>query len=715
MAMDSKKPKINVNNGYNGGLNNAVKSSPSFDPRAKQNANPKNGIKKELIKTGIKKAAQAYGVPEAATEQLLNSSTGEEALNAASSAPTISQGAVEGTKVIIRKTLIKNLPLIAGPFLIILLFFILIFSKDAFGGIGDATDIYEDLRNEITEVVSSYRRTAELDGNLILATLIAYNDMEDIENDSSNSKNIAYMKNQVSKLAKYQIMTTKTCSDDSSTIRKIASNDDFLNETNNNCVLDDVEESYSLSIEEGRIDDDNSGSVYYWNLIDEGFIFNYYNEYMPNKDDEASDENKKKIADIISEIYSYYKVMDKQSFVTAVSVCNKGITVDGVTMDLEDYIKGVVYAELGDKDVPIEALKAQAVVSRSLALNVTNNCTRELTNKNIQKYKEGYEDNPLVVEAVDDTMGRYISLDDKPFYASFTTFPSKSSSCNVKCNNSSCTADFSYDMHNKLGSHTLSIPKNLSYFDIESYVNDTSSNAGCIGMSQLGAWYDAENGLTYEEIIEKYYSDKVVITVGATEGLVKDENGYLKRVSRATIDNLYYYAATADLSKGFAGLGSYEGECAWYAVRRTNEIIATMGLQNMYKYVTNGGDGNGFCTADDYQQFEHSYNPNDSTLRAGSIISWNSDKHKYGHVAVVEAVYRDSNGNIISIDISEAGISFGSLAKAGFTTSSQLWNYSGSDKLRKRSIICEENGCQHFKNISMETIKYNFICYLKIT
>ena len=109
MAMDSKKPKINVNNGYNGDLNNAVKSSPSFDPRAKQNANPKNGIKKELIKTGIKKAAQAYGVPEAATEQLLNSSTGEEALNAASSAPTISQGAVEGTKVIIRKTLIKNI------------------------------------------------------------------------------------------------------------------------------------------------------------------------------------------------------------------------------------------------------------------------------------------------------------------------------------------------------------------------------------------------------------------------------------------------------------------------------------------------------------------------------------------------------------------------------------------------------------------------------
>lgn len=313
MAMDSKKPKINVNNGYNGGLNNAVKSSPSFDPRAKQNANPKNGIKKELIKTGIKKAAQAYGVPEAATEQLLNSSTGEEALNAASSAPTISQGAVEGTKVIIRKTLIKNIPLIAGPFLIILLFFIIIFSKDAFGGIGDGTDQYEELRKEIGSVISKYSSKTDVDGVLILATLIGYNDMEDIENNASNSKNMAYLKKQVSKLAEYQIMTTKTCSDDSSTMRKIASNDDFLSETNNKCVSEEVDESYSLSIEEGKITDDNSGSVYYWNLIDEGFIFDFYNDYMPNKSDANSSENTKKISEIISEIYLYYASLKEAS------------------------------------------------------------------------------------------------------------------------------------------------------------------------------------------------------------------------------------------------------------------------------------------------------------------------------------------------------------------------------------------------------------------
>lgn len=313
MAMDSKKPKINVNNGYNGDLNNAVKSSPSFDPRAKQNVNPKNGIKKELIKTGIKKAAQAYGVPEAATEQLLNSSTGEEALNAASSAPTISQGAVEGTKVIIRKTLIKNIPLIAGPFLIILLFFIIIFSKDTFGGIGDGTDQYEELRKEIGSVISKYSSKTDVDGVLILATLIGYNDMEDIENNASNSKNMAYLKKQVSKLAEYQIMTTKTCSDDSSTMRKIASNDDFLSETNNKCVSEEVDESYSLSIEEGKITDDNSGSVYYWNLIDEGFIFDFYNDYMPNKSDANSSENTKKISEIISEIYLYYASLKEAS------------------------------------------------------------------------------------------------------------------------------------------------------------------------------------------------------------------------------------------------------------------------------------------------------------------------------------------------------------------------------------------------------------------
>lgn len=317
MAIDSKKPKINVNNGYNGSLNNAMKSSSSFDPRSKNNkggiSSPQKNIKKKLITEGIKKAAQVYGVPESATESILETDTGKEAIDVASSAPTITEGAKDAAKVITKKVLIKSIPFIALPFLFLLLIFILIFSKDTFGGIGDGTDQYEELRKEIGSVISKYSFKTDVDGVLILATLIGYNDMEDIENNVSNSKNMAYLKKQVSKLAEYQIMTTKTCPDDSSTMRKIASNDDFLNETNNNCVSEEVDESYSLSIEEGKINDDNSGSVYYWNLIDEGFIFEFYNDYMPNKSDANSSENTKKISEIISDIYLYYASLKEAS------------------------------------------------------------------------------------------------------------------------------------------------------------------------------------------------------------------------------------------------------------------------------------------------------------------------------------------------------------------------------------------------------------------
>lgn len=721
MAMDSKKPNINVNNGYNGGLNSAMKSSSSFDPRSKKNQNNKGGaaspqkaVKKKLITEGVKKAAQVYGVPEAATESILNTDTGKEAVDAAASAPTITEGAKDAAKVITKKVFIQSIPLIILPFLFLLLIFIIIFSKDTFGGLGDDTDTYEELRGEITKVVSSYRSKTNVDGNLILATLVAYNDMEDIENEEISSKNMAYMKKQVSKLAEYQIMTTKTCSYDSSTMRKIASNDDLIGEANYNCVSDMEGESYSISIDEGKIDDDNSGGVYYWNLIDEGFIFDYYNDYMINKDDKNSSENDEVISNIISEIYDYYNMMDKQSFIGITSICSNGITVDGVTMNFEDYIKGVVYSELGGKQVPIEALKAQAVAARSVALYVTNNCTRELVNNNVQSYREGHEANPNIAEAVDSTMGQYLSWNEKPFYAAFSTFPPIDGNCNVTCDDSSCSADLYYDWNKKLGSHRVSIPKGLSYFNIEDYVYALTFKGHCTGMSQLGAWYDAESGLTYEEILEKYYSDQVVLTVGATEGLEKDANGFLKRVSRATIDNPYYYANSPDYSNGYIGLGTNEGECAWYAVRRTNEIIATMGLQNEYSYVTSGGNGNGFCYASDYNQFEHSNNPNDPNLKAGSLISWNSSEHSYGHIAVVEAVYRDSNGDITSIDISEAGVSFGNPVKAGLTNSRELWSYNGPDILKKRSLVCEDNGCQNFRNINMNTIKYNFICYLKV-
>lgn len=318
MAENSNNPK-NVNSNKQGELKtHARSSSPSFDPRANKNRqmpniDPRKQVKRKMLTEGIKKGAQTFGVPEAATEQFLNTETGKEAVDAAVNSSSVSEGARSVVKVITTKSLIKYIPLIAAPFLFIILAFLVIFGKDTFGGIGDGTDIYEDLRKEIARTISNYNGKADIDGTLILATLIGYQDSEEIEDESVTAKNIAHMKSRVDELAEYQIMTTKACSDDSSTIRQIASNDSVLGDGNYNCVSEMEGEYYTLSIEEGNYNDDNSGSVYYWNLIDEHFIFDFYNDYMIDKNNPDSPENDEKIEEIISDIYVYYESLKAAS------------------------------------------------------------------------------------------------------------------------------------------------------------------------------------------------------------------------------------------------------------------------------------------------------------------------------------------------------------------------------------------------------------------
>lgn len=718
----------NIDNFQNKGEMNgrAVNSSPSFNTpknyyKNNQSGLPiKNQIKRTVIKEGIKKGAQAYGIPEVATEQILESQQGKEILDAASNANTPTEGAKEIVKVVAKRQMMNMLPALILPLLLVLVIGGLFMGKFAVSGLGDNDGgVFQELKDEIQRVARKHSSKVKVDEDLIFATLVSYKSDEDYLNRGETFKNMSYMKKQVEKLVLYQIMTTKKCDLDSSTMRKIASNDELFQETNYNCVEKDMDGDgdidkddekiviYTLSNQRGDYRSDNSGSTYFWNLIDEDFIFNYYNEYMFNQKDNTTGENVERINEIIDYIYSFYELMDKKNF-SDQPLCSDGITVDGVTMDLEDYVKGVIYTEIGNSDVPEEAIKAMAVAVRSNVLSSSNSCTREIhSNTSNLKYTDGYESNQNLVNAVDGTSGQYLVQDDQIFSATVTTFPDIGSECNVTCDNNYCSADLSYDYDGKLGTHRVTVPRYVNGVDI---ANDGVGS--CSGMSIYAITDDATDGKTYDKILDDHYSDTVETVSPTVDGLI-NENGFLKRVQRAKRDNLYYYATSTDSSKGYIS-GGLEGECAWYAVKRTNEIIATMGLDNKYNYVYGGGNGRDFCYAGDYKQFEKSTNPNDPTLKAGAIISWYDSS--YGHVAVVEAVYRDANGNITSIDISEAGIGFGQYGRNART----IINNSSNSTL-KRKENCEGNGsgCQRFKNISMSNIKnlygqQQFICYLKI-
>ena len=725
----------NNNNEYlkqKGGMNGrAINSSPSFNTpknyyKNNNSSQPiKNQVRRTVIKEGIKKGAGAYGIPEAVTERILESNQGREILDAASNAKTPTEGAKEIVKVVTKRQIINMLPSLIVPFILILAIAGLFMGKFAVSGLGESDGaVYKELRDHIKKVAQKHSSKVKVDENLIFATLVSYKGDEDYlgdENslaDTKRFKNMDHMKAQVEKLVLFQIMTITECEYDSSTIRKIAKNDDPMwgEEKNYKCIEipeeekedDDVKYiAYQLSNERGNFNDDNSGGVYFWNLIDENFIFEYYKEYMYNPDDNTTGENEERINEIIDFIYSFYELMDKQDFGDG-AVCSGGITVDGVTMDLEDYVKGVIYTEIGNNDIPEEALKAMAVAIRSNALSASNSCTRELhgSTSNLQ-YTPGYDGNNNIVNAVNVTSGQFLIIDNQIFSAVVTSFPDISSDCNVTCDNNSCSADLSYDYDGKLGTHKVTVSRYINGIDI---ANDGVGS--CSGMSIYAITDDANKGKLYDEILGGHFSDKVETISPAVDGLVK-EDGFLKRVQRAKRDNLYYYSTKTDYSKGYIS-GGLEGECAWYAVKRTNEIIATMGLDNTYNYVSGGGNGRDFCYAGDYKQFEKSTNPNDPDLKAGAIISWYDNS--YGHVAVVEAVYRDAKGNITSIDISEAGIGFGQYGRNARTIIS---NASNSTLKRKENCEGNNTGCQNFKNISMSNIKklygkQQFICYLKI-
>ena len=168
-----------------------------------------------------------------------------------------------------------------------------------------------------------------------------------------------------------------------------------------------------------------------------------------------------------------------------------------------------------------------------------------------------------------------------------------------------------------------------------------------------------------------------------------------------------------------------EGECAWYAVRRTNEILASYGKTAR---VTSGGNGADFCYAPDYQQFTSTTNVDE--IQPGDVVSWGGGNgHSYGHVAVIEVVYRDASGKVTSALTSEGGNSFGSgygtYYKGHYVDNSYIWGLSsGSYKNEVRAYNCEGptglgTGCQNFRvrtraQLMAPSSSYRLNCFIHL-
>ena len=453
-------------------------------------------------------------------------------------------------------------------------------------------------------------------------------------------------------------------------------------------------------------------------IADDGYLVTYRSDLVGT--DSTQEERKEIFYDMLENANISYEIMSEQSnILTRNYVCTQ-VTVVGEnagTYGLDEYVAMVVTAE-NDWVINgnLENNKAHAVAVRTKVINDTDDCTLSVDNTKGQ-IKMATAASQNAIDATNAVSGQ-ILVDEENDYieVSYDEFCLKNTDSN----------------NYYLAQKNLAIPKTwASQNGIDtSYLDSICSSSDELGFSIWGSRYLSSQGKSYDQILSTFYEGSKITTIGQLSGgIVMSESGFAKRVSRALRDNPYIYS----------GLG-LEGECAWYAVGRTNEILASVGKSAR---VSSGGNGGHFCDATgygwQYAQFPRVYDVNE--LKPGMVISWSSDAnkagHSAGHVAIIEDVYYDSDGNVISVDISEAALSSGIGIGSTFTlpghsdlyiaTRDVIWDLpSGSYKTLVRQFACEGsldgstgNGCQLFVNVPANKIKnrwdgYTFNCAMDL-
>lgn len=667
-------------------------SAKGYNPNLVQMArNPKYLANRAVVKTGIVSAANtlAPGVGGAFAEKYLETQEGQEILDEAANQSNPVEAAKVAAKEIVkrrtRKIIIIGAILSACLIFLILLPIMILFGKNpsSIGSNGERSEEYDELYEKIDEVRYDYlsKYGVRIDGNLIMASLTAYHENEEYTVDNQNEtetitdideegnvsiREVSVMISKIELLAKYQIMTTTGGSCDSGTMRQIASNDDnglfdqlkspADKEKNYKCQPDLETTTYSLSNERGDYDDNNSGGVYYWNLIDGDFIKEYYSDYMPNNE-ENSDNTKKRIRQIVEDIYDYYETLDEEEMMCNIVYTNcPGIKLEGMneTLDLETYVAGVIKAEMGANANLPETMKASAVAARSFAISQSDNCNKVLSNSTAhQVFKNIDPSDPFdqkFIEYAQQTAGQVVIRNGAVMSTLYSTAPPNQTTVNgVK------HYRLQRDPNDPNTLHTYKIPVND-----ESRI--ASKNGGYLlghnwGMSQYGNIYEGEKGTPYRDILTLFYGEDTTLSSLSTStgvgggcspdegGLsVADASGFRARTAMPTRDNQFYFSS---LNLSYAS--GYTGQCTWYAFGRANETLTNAGSDLRWRHAPDAVRWYDFNNADGTSGFKASKDP--YKPKVGAIIVWSGGLGGHGHVAFVEKV--NANG---TIDYSEANI-----------------------------------------------------------
>ena len=380
----------------------------------------KTDARASAIRKEVPRLASAAGVPSTLTKSVLESEKGRDMVNEAAQTSSTTE---EGAQIVVRKIAAKSsllfLVLLFSPVIILFLLVMMIVGK--FGDSMSYADgkkiegyerLYEAVDKVNLDMQLSYGVT--INKHLIVSSMTALKANADYSNESDEVITVetesydnsistipaSKLENWVKLLAKYQIQTNSTsCDADSSTPRKIASNDGggvfwlssaVNSEKNYNCYAQT--DDYTVSNEKGSLNQPAGGSVFYWNMIDQNFLEEYYEEDFKGLSGEDLEKKKEEYLDFI---YLYAKALESKfgirggaggtcefdHLMVNIYSCQAGSTW-GQNHFLEsvpfpEYILGVSYGEAGVTKYTIpqtpERLKAQVIAIRSYVLARHNN------------------------------------------------------------------------------------------------------------------------------------------------------------------------------------------------------------------------------------------------------------------------------------------------------------------------------------------------------
>lgn len=398
--------------------------------------------------------------------------------------------------------------------------------------------------------------------------------------------------------------------------------------------------------------------VYYLDLdkykkyLEEEFIRKFY--FNGKNDDETKLKVKHAIEDIYSRVDFYEYVIGQRKSYTKVYAYCPGVVVpvDGETktVPLEEYVSGVVAAEMGDT-FELEALKAQAIAARSYVLARTNNCSEMAGNDTSFQVYNPDKITDKISQAIKETEGQILTYKDTVFAPQYDSFCYEDSDCPDSKKNSDGSYTVTYTKEPMFDLHTITLNDSSFYGWI------THGKGHGYGMSQLVAGQMAKQGSTYDEILYYFYSDgtKISNMVTTISGLyttatkiptsaaeLRERADYYK-----TIGKVFLGGQQIDLSVIYDETNTYMGECVWYARSRMLELIYFSNMPDEQKANTfiaiASSRGNGWEWYDNISildQFIKSSNY--AEPHVGSFVSWSGGNTKCnpacGHVAVVEAV-----------------------------------------------------------------------------